>query len=294
MRRDYRNRTSSTGWGSANGYSSSWNTQSEEEPVHDYSWKQHIYAKDFQHLSGNTDEEYVEEQRMEPEGFAQSAEDYNAYQEETEAVSEREDAYGEDFKRSQVRNSGYVEEVEEGFGRRTGYSGESYVEENAREMESGMFRKATLLKFVAVFLILIYVMLLLIYTSGSTKPFQEVASAVESSLDKESLLKQDTQALKRYYGLNSADYEGVLLYSAEFSISAEEVLMIETKSEQQVQEVQDAIEERMESRIHTFEGYAPQQVQLLEQAQIQVRGKFIFFAVSPDAENYASVFTKAL
>ncbi|MCI9212651.1 MAG: DUF4358 domain-containing protein [Ruminococcus sp.] len=150
------------------------------------------------------------------------------------------------------------------------------------------------MKWGAAFLILVYIALLLIYTSGSTKPFEEVAASVETLIDKENLVKQDAQALKRYYGLNSADYEGVLFYSAEFSISAQEVLLIEVKTEQQVQEVRDAVEERLESRKNTFEGYAPEQAQLIKQAQIQVRGKFVFMAVSPEAEAYAAAFTKGL
>ena len=156
------------------------------------------------------------------------------------------------------------------------------------------FSAAGILKFAAAFLILVYIVLLLIYASGSTKPFEEVAQAVEGRLDTEVLVKQDAQALKRYYGLNGADYEGVLFYSAEFSISAEEVLLIEVRSEQQVQEVRDAIEDRLESRKHTFEGYAPEQAQLITQAQLQVRGRFVFLAVSAEAENYVSAFANGL
>ncbi len=164
--------------------------------------------------------------------------------------------------------------------------------DNAGEVNA--FSAAGILKFAAAFLILVYIVLLLIYASGSTKPFEEVAQAVEGRIDTEILVKQDAQALKRYYGLNGADYEGVLFYSAEFSISAEEVLLIEVRSEQQVQEVRDAIEERLESRKHTFEGYAPEQAQLIDQAQLQVRGRYVFLAVSAEAENYVSAFTNGL
>lgn len=150
------------------------------------------------------------------------------------------------------------------------------------------------LKYSTVLVILIYIILLMVYASGSTKPFQQVAEQVEGSIQTESLIKKDSQALKRYYGLNSADYEGVLFYSSEFSISAEEVLLIEVKSEKQVQEVRDAVNERLESRKNAFEGYAPEQVQLLEEAQFLVRGKYIFLAVSQDADTYRDVFAKSL
>lgn len=201
-----------------------------------------------------------------------------------------EQGYGQD----QGQNYGGQYDADEERNYEDSYK-ENYGEDHRQDLqEVSSFSKAGILKLGAAFMILVYVVLLLIYTSGSTKPFEEVAGAVEPLLDKESLVRQDAQALKRYYGLNSADYEGVLFYSAEFSISAQEVLLIEVKTDQQVHEVRDAIEERLESRKNTFEGYAPEQAQLIGQAQIQVRGRFLFLAVSPEAETLAAAFTKSL
>lgn len=154
--------------------------------------------------------------------------------------------------------------------------------------------RTMIFKYITMLLILLYVIWLMIYASGSTKPFDEVAGAVESAIDKENLVKQDVQAFKRYYGLNSADYKGVLFYSSEFSISAEEVLVVEVKSDKQVQEVREAMEERIESRKKDFDGYAPKEVQLLETAQLKVRGKYLFLAVAPKAEAYSKVFGGSL
>lgn len=156
------------------------------------------------------------------------------------------------------------------------------------------FSRTAMGKWLFAALILAYVVLLLWYTSGSTKPFEEVAEAVERSLNTDNLEKRDGQALKRYYGLNSADYAGVLFYSSEFSISAEEVLIIEANSETQVQEIRDTVETRLENRKEVFSDYAPEQAMMIEQAAIIVRGKYVFVAVSPDAEQYAAVFRKSL
>lgn len=154
--------------------------------------------------------------------------------------------------------------------------------------------KTMIFKYVTVLLILIYVIWLMIYASGSTKPFEDVAREVEASLDTSNLVKMDTQEFKRYYGLNGADYQGVLFYSSEFSISAEEVLLVEVKSDKQVQEVRGAIEQRLASRKNDFDGYAPKEVQLLDSAQLKVRGKYIFLAVAPKAETYSEVFAESL
>ena len=47
-------------------------------------------------------------------------------------------------------------------------------------------------------------------------------------------------------------------------MSAEEVLLVKVNRDSQVQEVVDAINERIDSRISDFEGYAPDEVKLLD------------------------------
>lgn len=149
-------------------------------------------------------------------------------------------------------------------------------------------------KHISAVLLILFVVWLTVFRSGSTKPFEEVSQAVQDSIEDETLVLQDSQALKKYYGLNSADYKGVLFYTSEFTMSAKEVLLIEVEHDTQVAEVKSAIEERIETRIDSFEGYSPEQVQLLEQAAYVVRGKYIFIAVAPEAESYRQAFERSL
>lgn len=149
-------------------------------------------------------------------------------------------------------------------------------------------------KYISFLLIAVFVVWLTAFKSGSTKSFEEVSGAVQESIEDEDLIKKDSQALKKYYGLNSAEYEGVLFYTSDFTMSAKEVLLIEVKYDTQVEEVKSAIEKRLEARKDSFEGYAPEQVQLLEEAAYVVRGKYILVAVTPDAETYKQVFERSL
>lgn len=82
---------------------------------------------------------------------------------------------------------------------------------------------AEVMKYVIFAVIIGYVVLLLMFTSGSSRSFDEVADSVRGALDTETLTEMNDQALKRNFGLNSADYDGVLYYAAESSMSAEEV-----------------------------------------------------------------------
>ena len=153
---------------------------------------------------------------------------------------------------------------------------------------------AHIMKYVVFMLIVVFVVLLMLFASGSNKSFDEVRQGVEGSLDTEVLTEQEPAVFKRNFSLNAADYDGVMYYSSGSNISAEEVLLIKVKSESQIQEITDAIDQRVEARINDFDGYAPDQVKLLENARQSVRGTYIFFASSQDADAYLSAFSSSL
>ena len=161
-------------------------------------------------------------------------------------------------------------------------------------MRTGGFRIARVMKYVVLVLTIAFVAVLMIYASGSSRPFEEVEDAVSRSLDKSNLTLQDGAAFKREFGLSEADYAGVMYYASEFSISAEEVLVVLVKDESQVQEVTEAIDKQVEARKNDFDGYAPEEVKLLEDAKQSVRGRYIFFAAAPKAEEYLEAFSSSL
>lgn len=151
-----------------------------------------------------------------------------------------------------------------------------------------------IMKYVVFLFIIVFVVVLMMYTSGSSKSFDDVRQSVEAALDTESLTEHEASVFKRNFGLNAADYTGVMYYSTGANISAEEILLIKVRSEDQIQEVTNAIDERVESRINDFEGYAPDEVKLLEDARQSVRGTYIFFAASEKADDYLSAFANSL
>ena len=94
-----------------------------------------------------------------------------------------------------------------------------------------------IMKYVVFLFIIVFVVVLMMYTSGSSKSFDDVRQSVEAALDTESLTEQEASVFKRKFGLNAADYTGVMYYSTGANISAEEILLIKVRSEDQIQEV---------------------------------------------------------
>lgn len=155
-------------------------------------------------------------------------------------------------------------------------------------------RMISAMKYILLVIIVGYLVILMLYASGSKRAFSEVSKALSSVLDSKELVQMDDQMLKRNYGLNSADYKGVLYYSSPSSISAAEVLVIQVKNDAQIENVTNAIAQRKAQRIEDFDSYLPEQVKLLEDSQENIRGRYIFFAVSSKASEYRSAFDKSL
>lgn len=149
-------------------------------------------------------------------------------------------------------------------------------------------------KYVISVLIAGYIALLLLFVGESRRPFDEVSKDVSRAIDTDRLSEQDSQALKRNFGLNSSEFSGVLYYASVSGISAEEVLLVQTADDSQITQVTDALEEHVEKRMEEFAGDMPEQKALLENAVHSVRGNYIFFAVSQDAERYRKTFADSL
>lgn len=151
-----------------------------------------------------------------------------------------------------------------------------------------------ILKYGVTVGILVYIIALLIMSGGSAKPFKDISAGVEKVIDTDTLITANTQGLRRYYGLNAADYQGVALYVSKSSMSAEELLLIEVKDTEQVEAVRDAVERRISQRRDDFDGYAPDEVELIDGSVTEVRGKFVFFTISKNAQKYKDAFTDSL
>lgn len=168
--------------------------------------------------------------------------------------------------------------------------------ENRRAYASGSAQRGMweILSYVVMGLVLLYIILLFVFTGGSRKPFSEVSKSFEGSIHAENMKSVGAQGLKRYYGLNGADYDGVLFYVSEHSMSADEILLIKAKNEEQVQEIESAIDRHLQNRIEDFDGYAPDEAKLLKDAERSTRGTYIFLCVSKDAKAYKKAFVKSL
>ena len=140
----------------------------------------------------------------------------------------------------------------------------------------------------------VVVIVLLSRNRESKVPFETVSAAVAESIHTDNAMPGSDRFLKKYFGLNPDDYDGVMIYTPTTNMHANEVLLIRLKDTRQADPVSAAIQERIESQRGIFQGYAPEEIGLLDNAVLDVQGNYILYIVDDNAAAVDEVFRSSL
>ena len=124
--------------------------------------------------------------------------------------------------------------------------------------------------------------------------FSVLREQAEQAMDLTGMRQADAQLLRRLYGLNGGELAGWALWTSEDNMAVEELLLAECVSEAQAEQVREALEARRDTQIQNFEGYGPEQVRLLEDSIVEVRGVYVLFVVSEQAREVKDAFLSVL
>lgn len=124
--------------------------------------------------------------------------------------------------------------------------------------------------------------------------FSVLRGQAEQAMDTTGMRQADAQLLRRLYGLNGGELAGWALWTSEDNMAVEELLLAECVSEAQAEQVREALEARRDTQIQNFEGYGPEQVRLLEDSIVEVRGVYVLFVVSEQAREVKDAFLSVL
>jgi hypothetical protein len=149
-------------------------------------------------------------------------------------------------------------------------------------------------KWLSVLALLAFLVISLSANHISQAAFSAVEDAVVSAADVGEMQIADTQMVRRLYGLDPADYEGVLLYCPTTNMGAEELLLIELKDISQQDTVTAAIEKRVATQKDSFDGYGVDQYDMLEKSVTEVQGNYILLVVAADPAPVRQAFLGAL
>lgn len=142
-------------------------------------------------------------------------------------------------------------------------------------------------------LVLLSIISFYLVSCGGVKDIKlsQVVEEIESLKYTTSNMKEaGKKELKRFYKLNSKDFNEVLLYIPSSSMNVEEMLLIKVKDKSQIDGVESAIENRVNNQLKSFNGYGIEQTALLNDYELKIIGNCIFFCVGKNSADMADAF----
>lgn len=149
-------------------------------------------------------------------------------------------------------------------------------------------------KYILILFLLVFIVSLLSSGEISDADLKDVSKQVVKAYGAKGLSRADNRMVKRLYGINANDYEGVTLYVSDSNMKVEELLIVKLKDVSQSEAVEAAIEGRLDKQLESFEGYGVEQSKLLKDHVLDVKGNYILYVVDKKAKKADKAFQKSL
>lgn len=159
-----------------------------------------------------------------------------------------------------------------------------------RERNVSLAVKACFILILALFLVFVYSR-----SDASDADLIKVDESLKTETDCMSVMsKADDRDLIQFIGLNSDSFEQVIYYRSTKALAVEELLIVKAKSQDQLSDVEEAVQERIDAQIKAYSGYGPEQVKQLENAVRTKKGNYYFYCTADEAEDYEEVLLNAI
>ena len=145
-------------------------------------------------------------------------------------------------------------------------------------------KKVLLFEALAVLLLAGVMALLLYRKTPADVPLSSVEEAILSKHELSGMEKAGDMRMKRAFGLNSADYEEVLYFAPDNTMSVSELLILKCRDESALAGVTEAFQSRLDVQKKNFDGYGTDQTELLLHARTGSAGPYAWFIVGREAD----------
>lgn len=129
---------------------------------------------------------------------------------------------------------------------------------------------------------------------NNDKSASSIIEDISKTVNLNNMEKSDSKSLRRFFGLNSSEFEDFSIYIPKSTMDVEEMLVIKVKDKGQIQGIEDAIDSRVNKQIESFSGYGPKQVALLQDYEVKDKGNFVFYGVSKDLDKLTDAFKESI
>ena len=131
--------------------------------------------------------------------------------------------------------------------------------------------------------------------TGSKKSADEIYKEMsENSPTAQGVVLRDNTFFKKTFGISADGFEGFVYYSSDDVMNVNELLIVKFDNKQSARELTEKIEKYISDNRKIFEGYAPQQEEMLKNYVLETNTNTLFFYVGEKSEAVKDAFNNAL
>lgn len=147
-----------------------------------------------------------------------------------------------------------------------------------------------------IFVVVLAAFLTIVYADENAKniPMAEIEDCLKTKTDITTMEKCSNRNLMQFFHLDYEQYDEHLYYKNKEALSVEELLIVKSKDREDLATVKDAVDERIESQIKTYDSYGPAQAAMLKNAIVSTKGNYLFYCTGEDADHYEEVFKRVI
>lgn len=130
-------------------------------------------------------------------------------------------------------------------------------------------------------------------TTSKEPSIDEIDQNINDDVDISNMVESDSDKLEKLYDIDIDKVDNFKLYTAKTNIEANELLILKVKNEEDIGDIKEDINDRIESQTNSFKDYLPDEYFLIEKHVLKSNGNYIIFIISEEAEKIESLFDKS-
>lgn len=149
-------------------------------------------------------------------------------------------------------------------------------------------------KIFTLFGIIVFMIMQIPNEQDSSTSIEKVESSTIQNIDVSNMSKQDNLSIKRFLDLDPSQYMNIVYYKSNDAMQASEFVIVRFKDDSQQNQFKEKIDARVQNQKKIFEGYAPEQAELLANNILDIHANYALYVVSPNAKQMDEQFIHSL
>jgi len=142
--------------------------------------------------------------------------------------------------------------------------------------------KEKIIFYIIGFIAMIIACLYPFYQVNDSVTIDEIQGVFQRYVDNENWKQRDKQFIRKYYQLDSKDYQKMLSYTSPSAMEVDEITVIKSEN---TEKIMDAFSQRIKFQLNNFNGYGIEQCDLLNHAIVFEKGHYVILIVNENASD---------